>query len=256
MSPPPPARPRILVVEHEAGAPAALLGEWLVEAGAELDVRRPYAGDALPDDLAGHDALLVLGGSMGAHDDADHAWLAPTKELVREAASRAVPGLGVCLGHQLAAAALGGRSAPNPAGQQLGLLPVGWTPAASADPLLSAVAGDQPVRGLHFNDDVVVEQPADVVVLATAPGGELQAARLAPTVWGVQLHPEVDAAIVAEWAAGDPDRHAERDVTRLLGELDAAREELERSWRPLATRLVQLADAAPAPSTGGPADAH
>ncbi len=257
MSTPPRARPRILVVEHEAGAPAALLGEWLLDAGAELDVRRPYAGDGLPDDLTGHDALLVLGGSMGAHDDADHAWLAPTKELVREAAARAVPGLGVCLGHQLAAAALGGRSAPNPAGQQLGLLPVGWTPAADADPLLSAVVGtDHPVRGLHFNDDVVVEQPDDVVVLATAPGGELQAARLAPTVWGVQLHPEVDAAIVAEWAAEDPDRHAEGDVARLLGELDAARAELERSWRPLATRLVQLAAAVPAPSSGGPAAAH
>ena len=247
---------RILVVEHEAGAPAALLGEWLVEAGAELDVRRPYAGDVLPDDLTGHAALLVLGGSMGAHDDGDHAWLGPTKELVREAAGRGVPGLGVCLGHQLAAAALGGRSAPNPAGQQLGLLPVGWTPAAATDPLLSAVAGDRPVRGLHFNDDVVVEQPTDVVVLATAPGGELQAARLAPTVWGVQLHPEVDAAIVAEWAAEDPDRHAEGDVARLLAELDAARGELERSWRPLATRLVQLADVTPAPSTGGPSAAH
>ncbi|KQT94353.1 hypothetical protein ASG49_05580 [Marmoricola sp. Leaf446] len=242
-----PGRPRVLVVEHEAGAPAALLGEWLVEAGADLDVRRPYAGDALPDDLAGHDALLVLGGSMGAHDDAEHAWLTPTKRLVREAADRAVPGVGVCLGHQLAAAALGGRSAPNPAGQQLGLLPVGWTDAAAADPLLSAVAVG-PARGLHFNDDVVVEQPDGVVVLATAPGGELQAARLAPTVWGVQLHPEVDAAIVAQWAAEDPDRHAEGDVARLLGDLDAAREELDRTWRPLAQRLVQLARATPGPS--------
>ena len=62
---------RVLVVEHEPGAPAALLGQWLVDAGAELDVRRPYAGDALPDSLDDHDALLVLGGSMGAHDDAD-----------------------------------------------------------------------------------------------------------------------------------------------------------------------------------------
>ncbi|WP_445255973.1 type 1 glutamine amidotransferase [Nocardioides aurantiacus] len=238
---PTPRRPRILVVEHEAGAPAALLGDWLVEAGADLDVRRPYAGDALPDDLAGHDALLVLGGSMGAHDDDAHAWLAPTKQLVREAAARSVPGLGVCLGHQLAAAALGGRSAPNPAGQQLGLLPVGWTDAAGEDPLLSAVADAPPARGLHFNDDVVVAQPPGLVVLATAPAGELQAARLAPTVWGVQLHPEVDAAIVAQWAADDPDRHAEGDVARLLAELDDARAELDRTWRPLATRLVALA---------------
>ena len=226
--------PRVLVVEHEAGAPAGLLGTWLVEAGALLDVRRPYAGDALPADLAGHDVLLVLGGSMGAHDDADHPWLTLTKELLREAAATGVPALGICLGHQLAAAALGGRSAPDPAGQQLGLLEVGWTPAARDDALvgpLTRTAG----RGLHWNGDVVAPAPEGTVVLARSPGGRLQAARFAPTVWGLQLHPEVDEAIVATWAAEEehPDRYAP-----VVREVAGAHAELERAWRPLAAALL------------------
>ena len=121
---------RVLVVQHQDDCPPALVGDWLVEAGCVLDVRRPYAGDELPDDLADHDAFLVLGGSMGADDDADHHWLAATKALIREAAERGTPTLGICLGHQLAAVALGGEVTRNPQGQQLGLLPMGWTEAA------------------------------------------------------------------------------------------------------------------------------
>ena len=55
---------RVLVIEHEDDAPAAWFGRWLSEAGAELDVRRPYLGQDLPTDLGDHDALLVLGGDM------------------------------------------------------------------------------------------------------------------------------------------------------------------------------------------------
>ena len=75
----------ILVVEHEAQCPPGWLGEWLAEAGAEVDVARPYAGDRLPGDLSGHSGMLVLGGEMGAHDDADFEWLTDVKELVRSA---------------------------------------------------------------------------------------------------------------------------------------------------------------------------
>lgn len=232
---------RVLVVEHEAGAPAGLVGDWLEQAGAVLDVRRPYADGAasLPGDLTWHDALLVLGGSMGAHDDADHAWLAPAKELVREAAATGVPTLGICLGHQLVAAALGGRSAPNPAGQQLGLLAVGWCDAAPQDALLGAVTGAG--RGLHWNDDVVLDLPDATVVLARAPGGEVQAARFAPTVWGVQLHPEVDEQIVAGWGQEDRDRLGDERGPEVARTVAQARAELEAGWRPLATRLAELA---------------
>ncbi|WP_370235281.1 type 1 glutamine amidotransferase [Nocardioides sp.] len=218
----------LLVVQHEDECPPGLLGRWWADDGCRLDVRRPYAGDALPHDLTEHDALVVLGGHMGADDDATHPWLTSTKQLFRVAAGGGVPALGVCLGHQVAASALGGRVTPNPAGPQTGLLRVGWEEAAGRDALLGDLA--TPRRGVHWNDDVVFVLPAGAVRLATAPGGEVQAARLAPSVWGVQWHPEADVDVVAGWPG----------TTRALDEVRTAGPELVASWRPLAAAFLAL----------------
>ncbi len=229
---------RVLVVEHEADAPAAWFGRWLVDAGAVLDVCRPYLGQDLPTDLADHDALVVLGGEMGATDD--HVpWIAPTRALVLRAAQDGVPTLGICLGHQLCAVALGGEVARNPRGQQMGLLDVGWVDDAAADPLFGVVGAA--AHAVHWNDDVVTDLPEGARVLARAPGGEVQAARLAGSVWGVQLHPEVDEGIVASWAHGAREVHGDVAVDEALARVAAARDELHSSWRPLAEALVRLA---------------
>jgi GMP synthase (glutamine-hydrolysing) len=231
--------PRVTVVQHEDDCPPAHLGTWLAEAGADLTVCRPYAGEVLPD-RSSYDALVVLGGSMGAHDDADHPWLTPVKQRIRDAADDHVPVLGVCLGHQLAAAAFGGASGRNPRGQQFGLFAVGWTPDAHLDALMAPVA--TPRRGVQWNDDIVTELPAGTVVLARAATGEVQAARFAPTVWGVQLHPEVDEPILRPWALHDRDAHVARglDPDAVLAEIDGARAELDAAWRPLAARFVEI----------------
>ena len=231
--------PRVLVVQHQADCPPAWVGDWLEEAGCELDVRHPYTGAALPDDLAEHDALLVLGGSMGADDDADHPWLAATKELVRAATRTGVPTLGICLGHQVVAAALGGEVGPNPRGQQLGLLPVGWTDAAGRDDLTAELVTTG--LGVQWNSDLVLREPAGTVTLARTPAGELQVARFAPRVWGVQLHPEVDERILAAWAEEDRDRHDEGVLDRVLAQVAEARDDLAAGWRGLAVRFAQLA---------------
>jgi GMP synthase (glutamine-hydrolysing) len=202
---------RVLVVQHQDDCPPAWVGDWLVEAGCELDVSRPYAGEALPDDLHEHDALLVLGGSMNANDDEKHPWLGPTKDLLRQAAAHGVPALGICLG---------------------------WTDAAAEDAL---TAGLDPGFGVHWNDDVVLRSPEGTVVLALAPGGELQVARFAPTVWGVQLHPEVDEAILAAWAEDDRDRYDEGVLEGVLRRIADARAELVAGWRPLALAFTSLA---------------
>lgn len=227
----------VLVVQHQDDCPPALMGDWLVEAGCLLDVRRPYAGDPLPTDLAGHDAYLVLGGSMGAGDDTEHPWLPAVKALVRDAAGRRTPTLGICLGHQLAAVALGGESRRNERGQQLGLLPMGWLDDARTDPLLGPLTGTE--VGVFWNDDIVVRAPEGTVTLARTPHGELQAARFAPTVWGVQLHPEVDEHILRTWSEEDPDRYAEGVVEGVLAEVAAQRSRLEAGWRPLAQALAR-----------------
>ena len=229
--------PSVLVIEHERDCPPALFGDWLAETGLRLDVRRPYAGDELPG-LEGYAGFVILGGPMGAMDDEQHPWLGPVKQQVREAAAAGLPTLGICLGHQLIAVALGGDIAVNDLGQQLGVLDVGWTAEASGDPLLGGLA--TPRRGVQWNNDVVTELPAGSTLLAATAQGEIQAVRYAAGVWGVQLHPEVDLAVLEPWAASDRGSHEALGIDQdaLLREVDAARGELDDAWRPLAAAFA------------------
>jgi len=236
----------VLVVEHEGQCPPGWLGQWMREAGVDLDVARPYAGDVLPEDLTRYSGMLVLGGDMGAYDDASHPWLTDVKRLVVSATADGTPVLGVCLGHQLAAVALGGEVGVNAHGQQIGVLGVGWTRAAYDDRLLGPLAalgtGVDDVPAVQWNNDVVTRLPDGGVDLARTGRGELQAARLAPSVWGVQWHPEAGAEIIASWAEHDRDDALERgvDVYRYLADVDAAEERLCTVWPLLAHGFAAL----------------
>ena len=118
--------------------------------------------------------------------------------------------------------------------------PVGWTSEAAADELLGPLA--TPRRGVQWNDDVVTALPEGATLLAETPYGEVQAVRYAPAMWGVQLHPEVDAEVLQPWADEDRGSHETRgvDTDGLLREIDAARAELDDAWRPLATGFGAL----------------
>jgi len=123
------------------------------------------------------------------------------------------------------------------------LYEVGWRPEAQRDALVSGLP--PAMRGIQWNVDVVTALPDGAVELAATAEGELQVARFAPTVWGVQLHPEADEPIVRSWAAGDRDDHLERGIDQdaVLAGIDAARTELDEVWRPLATALVAVVGA-------------
>lgn len=211
----------------------------MTDAGAVLDVRHPYAGQQLPEDLTEHGGLVVLGGSMGANDDGLFPWLGRTKALVRDAAAHGIPALGICLGHQVAAVALGGVVEVNPAGPQNGVLDVGWRPEAAEDALL----GGSGSRVVQWNNDIVSEPPQGSTVLARAATGELQAARFAPTVWGVQWHPEAGVDLVRTWAeahrVAEPARAGEIDER--VEDVALESEQLRQEWRPLGPRFAALA---------------
>lgn len=238
---------RVLVVQHEDDAPAAMVEPWLERAGLGCDVLRAHHGRALPSGLGDHAGLIVLGGRMGANDDADHRHLVPTKGLIAGTVAAGLPFLGICLGHQLATVALGGQVRPNPLGKTIGLQPWGPTREGATDSLMSALGPGTSV--LHWNTDVVSVLPPRATQLATAPDGSVQAVRFGRRAWGVQFHPEFSAAHMRGYlrARADALREDGQDPDALLRAVrpaPVARRVLRRFAR-LARTL------APSPGTDG-----
>ena len=228
---------RLLVIQHEPDAPAAWLGQWWQALGLRLDVVRGDLGELVPDHWGEHDGLVVLGGAMGACDDALAPWLAPTRALIADAVARGIPTLGVCLGHQLASVALGGTVGRNPSGRTVGLAPVRLTDAGSSDPLLAGLGGQPAV---HYNDDVVLQRPTGSTVLATLPDGRVQALRFGPAAWGVQFHPETSPEVFGAWLRWDSPDGLTPEQEDLLTTVTAARDALRAAWQPLAERFGSL----------------
>jgi GMP synthase (glutamine-hydrolysing) len=219
--------PRLLVVQHQPDAGLGRLREPLA-AVSGLDVRRPYAGEELPADLAGLAGLVVLGGEMGALDDDSAPWLPQTRELLAAAVDQHLPALGICLGAQLLAAATGGGVARGDAGLEVGVGAIRLLPTAEPDPLV----GDRPagtvLRVLHDHADAVTRLPPAAVPLAVGERYRHQVFRLGSAAWGVQYHPEVSAQGFARWMRDECDavlRHG-RDPHRLLRDAAAVEADL------------------------------
>lgn len=223
----------LLVVQHEVGCTLAWFSEWLP---FELDVRHPYRGDALPSSLGEHAGLVVLGGSMGAYDDADCPWLPDTRALLRSGVASGVPTLGICLGHQLLAVALGGVVEKAPDGPYIGVVTLAAVPASADEPLLGALTF--PTRTARWNGDVVTSLPASAVPVAADASGRVQAARFGPSAWGLQFHPEAGPEVFATWAEevrATPDGPSlEPLIAAGLAQVGAAEEALAATGRRLA----------------------
>jgi GMP synthase (glutamine-hydrolysing) len=205
---------RVLVLQHisceHPGVFSDVMRERDVEAvAAELDEDEP-----LPD-WREFDAVLAMGGPMGAGDDADHPWLGAEKRLVRDAVTAGRPFLGVCLGVQLLAAALGARvyATEQP---EVGLLPVELTAEGRADPLFAGL--DESLVSLQWHGDTF-DLPPGSTRLAQSPQVPNQAFRAADRAYGVQFHLEVTGEMAREWGEVPAYR---RSLADTLGEEDGA----------------------------------
>ncbi|MFL6221727.1 MAG: type 1 glutamine amidotransferase [Actinomycetes bacterium] len=187
---------RLLVVQHEPSAPPGLLAPAAAATGVELQVVEA-TGQPVPVTLDGADGLVVLGGVMDADETHAYPHLARTMDLVRDAAARSAPTLGICLGAQLAAAALGGRAYPGPAGEELGWTKVELTEAGRADPVTGALT--EPAELFEWHHDTF-DPPPGATLLAGGAVYSSQAFRLG-SVAAVQFHPEVDGPLLAGWWA-------------------------------------------------------
>ena len=184
-----------LLVQHVAHEGPGAIGAAVADTGAGLTVLRMDRGDPLPPPAAVHDVagLVVMGGPMSVHDDLP--WLADERALLRQAVEAGLPVLGVCLGAQQLAAALGAPVSTGPA-PEYGVGEVHLTAAAISDPVFGPAP--TPLPCVHWHGDTFA-LPEGAVRLAGNTAYANQAFRFGDRAYGLQFHVEVTASLVAHW---------------------------------------------------------
>jgi GMP synthase (glutamine-hydrolysing) len=184
-----------LLLQHEAFEGPGAIADAISDSGADLTILRMDRDDAVPppeamSDVAG---LVVMGGPMSVHDD--FAWLADERALLRRAVEFGLPVLGVCLGAQQLAAALGASVTQGPA-PEYGVGEVHLTTEAIGDPVFGPAP--TPLPCVHWHGETF-DLPEGAVLLAGNAAYENQAFRVGDRAYGLQFHVEVTGSLVAHW---------------------------------------------------------
>jgi len=189
------ARPKILVFQHVPYEPLGTLDPLLKAAGFRIRYvnfgRQPESRPS----LAGYQALIILGGPMNADQIDSHPNLLTEIDIIREALEMEMSVLGICLGAQLLAKALGGEVTRN-ATREIGWYDVELTDAGSCDPVLSAFSTVQEVFQWHEDG---IQLPPGAVHLAASNASDVQAFRHGEHAYGFQFHLEVDRSLIERW---------------------------------------------------------
>ncbi len=206
------------VLRHVEIEDLGYLGEALEAAGVNFGYIDAETLTQAEPPLA--EALIVLGGPISAYDTDDHPYLAREIELIRKHLRARRPVLGVCLGAQLLAAAAGARVYRGTRGKEIGWASVQLTEAGRADPIWHGFPAE--FTTFHWHGDTFDVPPAAELLASSA--SYVQAFRIASHAYGVQFHPEVVPAQLADWIiAYQLELERERlDSQAVLGVPDAA----------------------------------
>ena len=189
---------RIIVFQHIACEHPGIFREFMAADGIQWDPVELDEGEPIPD-LAPYDAMLSMGGPMDVWQETEFPWLAHEKEAIHEAVRvRKLPFLGVCLGHQLLAEAVGGAVGPA-ATPEVGMLDVELTTAANDHPLMNELP--QKFKTLQWHGAEVQSVPDDATILMHSPLCQVQSFAVGPSALGIQFHVETGPQTIDEWNA-------------------------------------------------------
>ncbi len=183
------------LVDHE-GDYEDWIASGLQVADFTIEVVDVQRGERLPP-LSGVSAIVITGsGEMVT----EHArWMEHTADWVRQALAQSVPLLGICFGHQLLAYALEGEVEDNPEGLEVGTATIRLRPEAQDDPLFRGMPGEFDAQVSHQQS--VLRLPTGARLLGSSDKDLHQAVAYGDCAWGVQFHPEFDAAIIRQFVA-------------------------------------------------------
>lgn len=201
---------RVLAFRHVPHEGAGYLETVLSRHGIELQYADLYQPGFEPPDPAVFRGLVFLGGPMSANDPLP--FLQWEMRALLDAIGRRQPVLGICLGAQLTAKALGARVHANPQ-KEIGFFDVSLTPAAAGDPLFADWPGSACV--FHWHGETF-ELPQGAVLLASSALCHHQAFRIGEWTYGLQFHPEITPAMIAEWCVADASCGEKRELERSL----------------------------------------
>lgn len=191
----------VVVLQHVAVEGPGRVGDALDRAGREWRVRALFDAERVPGSTDGLDGLVVMGGPMGVGDSVAYPYLRDEQALIRACLGTGVPVLGICLGSQLLAAALGAQVRPGRS-IELGWHDVTLTAEGRHDPVL----GRLPRRfvPLHWHNDVF-DLPPGATALASSESTTVQAFRVGAATYGLLFHLEADQRQVEAMARAFPD---------------------------------------------------
>jgi GMP synthase (glutamine-hydrolysing) len=218
-------RPRVLIVQHVGAEGPGRILDAIEGASASARVLRVDLGEPVPSSLDGFAGLVVMGGPMGVADVERLSHLRDELVLIERALRRGAPLLGVCLGSQLVAAALGARVYASGA-KEIGWLDVRQTAAGRSDRAFAGVASR--FRALHWHGDIF-DLPHGATSLARSEQTEHQAFRAREGALGLLFHLEATPQQVAQMAAAFPDelQDAGVDAAALVASSDTFAAEVE-----------------------------
>ena len=210
---------KLLVFQHVASEPLGTLDPLFRGAGFRIRYVNWERQARHEIDVARYDGLVVLGGPMAADETDVYPNLLDEREAIMHAIEREIPVLGICLGAQLIAAALGGQTQRGAAVER-GWTEVVPTEAGEDDPLLRYLEHGKPL--FQWHDDTFT-LPERAVHLARSVACEHQAFRVGESCYGLQFHLEADRPLIERWV----DRWPAADVATA----DQARTPRERILR-------------------------
>ena len=173
---------RVHILQHVPFEDIGSICQWLTKAGADISYTRFFDDQALPQ-IQGLDLVIAMGGPMSVNDESVLPWLRAEKDFIRQAVHNGVSVLGICLGAQLIASALGARVYRNPQKE------IGWFPIEATGRLPETFCFPKKCTVFHWHGETF-DLPAGAVHLAKSQGCANQAFQIGRNVIGMQFHLE------------------------------------------------------------------